>query len=67
MILSITQNSKDNICTNSFDVSRIILQIVAQLEKTEYSDFTSTEKHERCARVRKHSNTPDPASDSTTS
>lgn len=52
---------------NLVDVSRTLLRIVARLPKTQYSESVSTEKHERCARVRQHSNTPDPASASDTS
>ena len=52
---------------NEVDIRPTISQIIAQLDKTQYSESVSTEKYKRCVRVREHSNTPNPASDSDTS
>lgn len=52
---------------NPVDVSRTILRIVAQLEKTEYSESISTEQELQQVAVSKHNDLSNPASDEPTS
>jgi uncharacterized protein YjaG (DUF416 family) len=65
--LSLKHQSPTEKVVNPVDVSRTILRIVAQLEKTEYSESISTEQELQQVAVSKHSDLSDPASDEPTS
>jgi len=52
---------------NMVSVYRSVLEIVAHLQETQYSETTSTELSEQQADVRQHNDLPDPASDFGTS
>lgn len=48
-------------------VYRSVLEIVAHLQETQYSETTSTELSEQQADVRQHNDLPNPASESDSS
>jgi len=48
---------------NMVSVYRSVLEIVAHLQETQYSETTSTELSEQQADVRQHNDLPDPASE----
>ena len=52
---------------NMVSVYRSVLDIIAHLQETQYSETTSTELSEQQADVRQHNDLPDPASDVDTS
>lgn len=52
---------------NMVSVYRSVLEIVAHLQETQYSETTSTELSEQQAEVVVHNDLPDPASEFSTS
>ena len=52
---------------NMVSVYRSVLEIVAHLQETQYSEVTSTELSEQQAEVVVHNDLPDPASDRSSS
>ena len=52
---------------NLENISRILLRIVAQLPKNEYSEHKSNGQYRRQVEVLEHPDLPDPASDDDTS
>lgn len=63
--LKVEESNSDEV--NLVSVYRSVLEIVAHLQKTQYSESTSTEFSEQQADVRQHNDLPDPASDTDTS
>jgi hypothetical protein len=61
------QEKQPNTGTNLVDVSRVLLRIVAHLDKTQYTDRKSTEVVVQQADVLEHADLSDPASDESTS
>jgi len=63
--LKVEESNPDEV--NMVSVYRSVLEIVAHLSETQYSETTSTELSEQQAEVRQHNDLPDPASGRNTS
>jgi hypothetical protein len=63
--LKVEESNPDEV--NMVSVYRSVLEIVAHLQETQYSETTSTELSEQQADVHQHNDLPDPASDRSTS
>ena len=59
--VKIKENNPDEV--NMVSVYRSVLEIVAHLQETQYSEITSTELSEQQAEVVVHDDLPDPASE----
>ena len=64
-IVKVEEANPDEV--NLVSVYRSVLEIVAHLQETQYSETTSTELSEQQAEVVEHNDLPDPASDRDTS
>ena len=63
--LKVEESNPDEV--NMVSVYRSVLEIVAHLQETQYSEVTSTELSEQQADVVVHNDLPDPASEVDTS